>query len=119
MKKHVKTTKDPEAPKTLNVRKRAAKLWIKEYKINAGEDLTCWGYKGKNYNTWYQEIFSKYMSVEHALQQINKDTRNYPDKPDWRIKGKTFRLVNLDTDECVYLEFNGKELIVSLNTKES
>lgn len=116
MKKHVKTTKDPDGPKTMNVRKPASKPWMREYMINEGEDLNQWGYKGKTYNTWYEEIWSKYMSVEHALQQMNKDTRNFPDKPDWRIKGKQFRLVNKNTDEYVYLEFTGKELVAKSNT---
>lgn len=119
MKKHVKTTKNPDAPKTMNVKKHAAKPWMLEYKIKAGTDLTQWGMKDKNYTTWYQNVWYKYMSVEHALQQLNKDCRHFEDAPDWRIKDRELRLFNTSTNELVYLTFTGKELIVTLNTAKA
>jgi hypothetical protein len=110
MKKAVKTTKDPLRERTGNKKKPSPKPWVREYQIIKGTDLNQWGFKGKEYDTWYPDYWYKYMSVEHALQQMNKDCRNFQDAPDWRIRGKEFRVINTDTDQIVYLQFNGKEM---------
>lgn len=109
MKKHVKTTKDPLKEKNMSKRTPSPKPWVLEHMITESADMTRWGFKGKEKGVWYPENYSKYMSLEHALQQINKDSRNFPDTPDWRWRDREFRLVNKDTDEIVYLQFNGKE----------
>lgn len=111
MKSYARGTKDPEREKTFNKKKRVAKPWRLEFKVVNGQEMN--EYSWRKYTgpekVWITDSWEKFISVEHALRELNKITRTYygdqkrPIKFHWRFAGKELRLVNKETEEIVDL----------------
>lgn len=111
MKQHKNTTKDPLRDRPGNKKERINKPWIFSYKVIDVAYLKLW-HKEK-IDEWYdQEYLWKYSSVEHALQQLNKEMRSYWFVSKNKHAGKEIRLLNKDTGEVVPLEVKNNEVIV-------
>lgn len=110
MKQHINSTKDKTKGKIISKKKHLHKPWIFSYKIIDVAYLPRW-YK-REINTWYEEPFSKYLSVGHALQQLNKNIRSYWIFSKNKYAGQEIRLINQDTNEVVELEVKNNEVII-------
>lgn len=65
-------------------------------------------------SAWIKEYYSKYISLDHALQQMGKSRREWRD----RLIGSQWRLFNTETKEIVYLELRDKMVVLRGQTTE-
>lgn len=108
MKPHLNVTKDRNRSVVKASKKRQDKPWVLEEKAVDGTD-------------WKKVWFHDYISVEHALQQMNKLNRsvytasgNIPVNI-YMKKGFDRRLVNVSTKEIVELTIdNNNDIIVKV-----
>ncbi len=109
MKPHQNQTKDPFKEKPGSKRKRVDKPWRFSYKI-VDDSYISW--RKEPMNEWIDQWYSGYSSVEHALQQLNKEMRSYFFIFKNRHMCKEIRLINKETGEIILLEVKDNEVII-------
>ena len=94
----------PEVPRTKGRLKKAPKPWELERKFNSKEEYlkTFEGqYRPNNYvDGWIENHHYKFMSPEHAIQQLSKQHRSWYN----RLQGSSWRIINKETGEVLYLK---------------
>lgn len=113
-----------EKPLSTTKKKRALKPWILEYMIIDESVLlkNSWFHNAKPLNVWIKDPWLKFLSLEHALKELNKiartdaGIRQEPVNTHWRYAGKKFRLLNQDTDEIIDLTITEKEIYAERKT---
>jgi hypothetical protein len=112
MKAHKKSTKDLLRERKGNSGKnRQKKVWKFSYKVTDEKYISSW--KKEKLNEWYDDIYSSFISVDHAIKQLNKQLRSYSFYMEYKLKGKEARLINKETGEIVLIEIINGEIIKS------
>lgn len=99
--------KETVAPKTEHQR-RTPKWWRLQYQYKSIEDYVNDRslFKPKQYtDDWYEEKWSTFIDLDHALQQLNKRERSYSWERE-KLKRSNFRLIHLKTQEIIPLTVN-------------
>lgn len=110
MKAHKNSTKDPfREKKGNNGKNRHEKNWRLLYQITNASKI---GFRREKLNTWYNDpLFSNFISIDHAISQLNKNMRSYPFLLR-RLEFKMLKLENKKTNENVAIEIRANEIVV-------
>ena len=110
MKPHVNSTKDIFREKKGNVGyNRQKKVWKMSYKTI---DESCRTWRKEKLNEWYDDEYYNYISIDHAIEQLNKRLRSYSFFLKNMLKGKEIKLINKETRETVPLGIVENEIVI-------